>query len=521
MPFTTLNELFDTLQEVPSAECFSVVRESDQSLIGSLTTKHLLFGSHSVATHGANAGIGAGDRVMLVAPTSVSWVQAFVGILRSGAVAVPTNHMFTEYELLPILDLVRPRALIIDDSTQAQVEAAITRFRDDVQVYQLDQLLGTEPNQAMVRRVSPDDPAVILFTSGTTGSPKGVVKRHGEYAKFIAWFAQFAMSEEDRLANFLPMYHQAGLVLTFLAGLARQVPTVHIDRYRPETFWDNIDAHQLTWSIMMQPMPRQLLSRPVSHEDSTHSLRWAFGTAGPGDWIEFQRRFQVSFQSSYGSTETTVACLTGTRNDPTVRSERIRGPKGGALCGRPSDSWAEIRLSSPEKAALDTERSGYLEVRGPAIFREYFHNASKTREAFTSDGWFRTGDYGYYSTTGELYLLDRSGDLIRRSGETIAPREVEEVLLALDHIVDCAVVGVADETREHEVAAFIQRKIGSNVTAQAIFEHCGVRLARFKIPRYIEFVDSLPRTNTHKVQKGQLKLSRKAVDRNAALESQS
>jgi acyl-CoA synthetase (AMP-forming)/AMP-acid ligase II len=508
----TLNDLFLEVEARGSAPCFAVISAHDQSMTESVSAAELVRGARRIAAGLCQTGVGPGSRVVLVASPSTHWVEAFLGILLAGGVAVPANNTFTVQELFRCLEVAVPAAVLTDEKNLETAVSAAQGLASAPSVLVLSVLAATaDDGRFVLHQPESDAPAVILFTSGTTGRPKGVVRTHAQYVHFVRWWADIAIATDDQLANFLPLYHQAGLLLTFLSGLAAGVPTFHVDKYHPATFWRVIDAHRLSWSVMMQPMPRQLLSAAPTPEDRSHALRWAFGTAGLNDWVDFQQRFDVAFHSSYGSTETTIACVTGGRFDSYVPASRIRSPGGGALCGRMRDRWAEVRITTPD--GHSTAGPGFIEVKGPAVFDQYFRDEAKTLESLTTDGWFRSGDYGHIDETGDLFLLDRGRDLIRRNGENIAPREVEEAILSLDAVADCAVVGIRDDERGEEVAAFIELKVGRQVSAEEVIEHCRSVLAGFKVPRYIQYVDSFPRTNTHKIRRDELVPSPSWFDR--------
>jgi acyl-CoA synthetase (AMP-forming)/AMP-acid ligase II len=359
----------------------------------------------------------------------------------------------------------------------------------------------------------PSDLAVILHTSGTTGGPKGVERTQGEYATFIQRWCSHTMQPGDRVLNFLPLYHQAGLLCSFLAAFVSGIPTFHVDRFNRETFWATVDTHGLTWSILMQPVPRYLLDDASAGPNQSHALKWIVATAGPEDWISFQERFGVAVQSSYGSTETTILRITGGRNSGAVAPERIHGPLGGALCGRAPEEWAEILIVSEDGKILGPEEPGFIEVRGETVLRRYFRNPSATEEGFARGDWFRSGDFGYFSAAGDLYFLDRTSGLIRRSGENIAPREIEELLEEHPAVAEAAVIGIADELRGQEIAAFVVPRPGTALTESELFGFCQEQLASFKVPRYIESRTELPHTPTFKVQRSALGLTAAAVDR--------
>ena len=254
----------------------------------------------------------------------------------------------------------------------------------------------------------------------------------------------------------------------------------------------------------MQPVPRYLLDEPPSPRDTDHTLRWVLATAAPDDWLAIQDRFGIAFHSSYGSTETTVVRLTGTRVDGPTSRARVKGPRGGGLCGRAIEGWADVRITSEQGGTARPDELGAIEVRGVPVVEEYFADPAATSAAFTDDGWFTTGDIGYVTDDGDLYIVDRAVNRIRRSGENIAPREIEELLEEHPAIAHAAVVPVADVLRGEEIRACIVLEPGARLVAEDVFRYCREHLARFKVPRYVDFRDDLPRTPTLKVRKDAL-----------------
>jgi acyl-CoA synthetase (AMP-forming)/AMP-acid ligase II len=493
--------------------CFSLVSAEDSRIRSSLTFAELVDDGKRAAATLQGAGVARGDRVMIAASPSPGWLTTFAGALFAGGVAVPVNHNFRRRELAGVITASEPTVVVVDAVTREEAAAAAEQAGLPVRLLDLgqDDLLAAE--QLPPVEVEPSELAVILHTSGTTGRPKGVERTHGDYALFMRWFGSYAMSPDDRVLNFLPLYHQAGLLCSFLPAFTLGIPLFHIDRFSRSTFWSTVDTHGLTWGILMQPVPRYLLAREPEPADRSHALRWVIATLSPEDWIAFQERFGVAVNSTYGSTETTIIRTTGSRRQGQVAPERIQGPLGGALCGRVVDGWAEARVVTEAREPATAEQPGFIEARGHPVFQGYFRDPDATSEVLTEDGWFRTGDYGYVSAGGELYYLDRAKGLIRRSGEFIAPREVEEVLEEHPAVAEAAVVGVRDEVRGEEIAAFVVPRPGASLRPVELFDFCADRLAYFKLPRYLELRDELPHTPTFKVRRDALELTSACIDR--------
>jgi crotonobetaine/carnitine-CoA ligase len=495
--------------------CFTLVSAENSRAVSALGFEELVERGTRAAAALRDAGVGRGARVVIAASPNPDWIVAFVGTILAGGVAVPVNHRYRERELAAVIGASDPAVVVVDAETRAPALGAIAAAGTRV----LD--LGADTTGSEVTldpvEVDPDDLAVILHTSGTTGTPKGVERTHGEYALFMQRWSAHTMRPDDRVMNFLPLYHQAGLVCGFLCSYARGIPMFHVDKFNRDTFWHTVDEHRLTWTVLMQPVPRYLLDLPPDQGDRNHSLQWVLATMSPDDWVRFQERFGVSLNSSYGSTESTIVRMTGTRDTGPVDPARIHGPLGGALCGRPFDTWGDARVVTDEGEPAAPEEVGMIEARGETVFKRYFRNEEASAGAFSDGGWFRTGDRGYVSKAGDLYLLERVSAVIRRSGENIAPREIEEVLELHPAVAEAAAVGVPDELRGQEIAAFVVLRPGSSLPLEELFGFCGEHLAAFKVPRFLEARDSLPHTATFKVRRDALKVSEAAVDRLEAL----
>jgi acyl-CoA synthetase (AMP-forming)/AMP-acid ligase II len=496
--------------------CFVCVAADTSRITSTLTFAEAVEQGKRVAATLTAAGLAPGGRVLLAGQASSAWVATFFGTTFAGGVTVPVNHRFRSRELSLALKTFEPSIVAADATTIADAREAIEASGSDARLIDLDDDGLTAADAIAPVQPDPEGLALILQTSGTTGIPKGVERTHEELATFSQRWTEYMMQSDDRIMNFLPLYHQAGLLTSFLGAYAGGLPTFHIDRFDRSTFWTTVDTHDLTWAILMQPVTRYLVEDAAGAPPSSHALRWAISTQHPDDWAGFQSQFGVSIQGTYGSTETTIAWVTGSRDAPATDLPRVHGPLGGALCGQRVDGWAEIRLVSEGGEPIEgPNEPGFIEVRGGTLFKRYFRNPKATADAFDEDGWFRSEDFGYLSPAGDLYFLNRVSGLIRRSGENIAPREIEELLEEHPAVAEAAVIGVHDDLRGQEVAAFVVPREGMPFTEADVLEYCEQRLARFKIPRYVEFRSELPHTATFKVRLDQLQLSPAAVDRSA------
>lgn len=458
----------------------------------------------TVATNLQGRGLVPGDRVALVAPPTPDWISVFAGVVLAGGVPAPVNHHFTVRELSAYFAVLDPALVVAADSTRALVGGAIETLSTPAVVAVMDDssdlFAAADIYAHRPPAVRPDDPGLVLHSSGTTGFPKAVLRDHGTVAEFLTWFADY-FDNDERILNFLPLYHQAGLILSLLAAVRLGAPVVQQERYSTSAFWDVIARYDITHVNLVAPVPTFLLGQPPSDRDREHSLRWTV-ISGRGDhWADFQDRFGVTAVTLYGSTETLQIAAIAAPRHGRVSGELLRAVGHGILTGPPIAGRAEFRLIHDGGRRIDVPHEvGNIHARGDFMFREYLHDPDATANAFTKDGWFRTGDVGYSTEDGQLVLLGRAGGMIRRSGENIAPREVEMVLENHPRIQDALVQSVPDEVQGREIVARIVPAPGEQPTADEVFAYLDAHLSAFKVPRFLVFHERFERTPTMKIR---------------------
>jgi acyl-CoA synthetase (AMP-forming)/AMP-acid ligase II len=280
-------------------------------------------------------------------------------------------------------------------------------------------------------------------------------------------------------------------MLSVLGPMALGAQVVLLPRFTPEAFWLAAITHGVTWTVSMPPVPGLLLGGDALPPGMWHRLRGTLGAGPVRDWRAFEETYNVGMITGYGSTESTMVTMSPTGREA---GARLDPELGGSYCGAPLPRWTEVRISE-----------GEIQLRGGGVFSEYWNNPAATAKAFTEDGWFRTGDLGYLAE-GELYLLGRADDRIRRSGENIDPVEVETVLKEHPAVADAGTAGIDDERRGAEVLACVVLAEGASVTCEELIAHCRQHLSSFKVPRYLEFRERLPRTDgTFRIQRAVLR----------------
>jgi len=418
----------------------------------------------------AARGVGAGDRVALSLPNSPAYVAAFFGALRAGAVVVPLNVLLAPPE--------------VEERVRAATAHVIVN--DELPV-------GGGANAGIVER-GDDEPAVILFTSGTSGRPKGAVLTHGGIRAAARNAAEaLLLGPGDVVLGAAPFTHvlgqSTGLVSTFLAGAAVAV----VPRFEAERTLATMTATRTT-ILLGVPTMCIALCQAARGASELPPIRIAHvgGAAVPIEVAnDFERTFGGEVLEGYGLTE-----LSGIATTYRVGERRKPGSVGKPLGG------TEIRIHD----AVDGV--GEVQLRGPSVIAGYWQDEEATREAIDHDGWLSTGDVGYLDDDRYLFLVDRKKDLIVRGGYNVYPREVEEALYAHPDVLETAVVGIADERLGEEVAAVVVRRPGATTSADELQAWTKERVAAYMYPRRIVFVDVLPKGPTGKILK-------RAIDRDA------
>jgi long-chain acyl-CoA synthetase len=350
--------------------------------------------------------------------------------------------------------------------------------------------------------IDPDCPAVLCYTSGTSGQAKGVQLSHRNIlANARQVLDRTGLRSEDRLLVIMPIFHANGLcnqvVVPFLAGAS----IVLRQRFVLEEFWPAVAQFRPTYFTAVPTILSRLLEGPVPPPQAQRSsLRFVRTGAAPLS-IEVQQRFEERFGLpvivSYGLTEATC---TVTMNPPTLKDRRL-GSVGMALEG------VNVLVLGPDGTEQPVGTVGEIVTQGPSVMLGYLGLPKETAEAIP-DGWLRTGDLGYLDKDGYLFLSDRKKDLIIRGGENISPREVEEALYAHATVAEAAVLGLPDPAYGEQVVAFVVLREQLQSPADVVEEllaHCRVRLARFKVPAHIEVLHDLPKNAVGKIAKRELR----------------
>ena len=450
----------------------------------------------------AAKGVQKGDVVSLLMPNSVEYVIAYFACWQIGALAGPINSLLKSQEITYVISNSEARALLVNSEFLPLIET----IRDEVPTLQAvvifdneadatrEEITGADP----VAEIDGDHEAIIIYTSGTTGKPKGCLLTHANVianARQISGWLGF--SETDRLLTMMPLFHMNAVSVTTMSALYAGGSTVVSQKFSASRFWQIISDYQITSFGSVATMLSMLLSTypdGVPEGLKTDQLRFAMCGSAPVP-AEVLRRFEETFKclviEGYGLSESTCR---STFNPPDQR----RRP---GSCGVPIGN--EMRVVDEEDQDVPDGELGEIVLRGENILKGYYKNDMANATAFRN-GWFHTGDIGYRDADGFYYIVDRKSDMIIRGGENIYPREIDEVLYQHPAIAAAAAVGVKDELYGEEVAAVVVLKPGADTTAQEVIDYCKARLADFKCPKTVHFVDDIPKGPTGKLLKREL-----------------
>ncbi len=480
---------------------------SDQ---GSMTYAELDAASDRVATNLRRHGVEPGVAVGLQLPNIPQFLLAYFGILKAGGVVVPMNVLLKAPEIAFYLGGSDARAVITSVATISEAaKGAASAGVGEIFVVtgsqpagsvgtDFDELLaGAAPDPPPFVQRDPGDTAVILFTSGTTGRPKGVELTHFElYMNADAHRQGFAMTNADIMVAVAPMFHTLGLsgVLnsTVLAGGALRLMV----RFDPGTMLEVIQNDKATIFHGVPTMYHALLQHPQLADYDTSSLRivGSAGAALPAEFLDsFERKFGVIILELYGLTESGPVATFNRQDDRKPYSV------GKPIWGVDMQVWDD----DGRPLGTGKENIGEFVLRGHAITKGYYKNPEGTAEAI-KDGWLRTGDLGYRDEEGFYFIVNRKKDLIIRGGFNVYPREVEDVLYKHPAVGQVAVVGIPDERLGEEIRAYCVLKGGQTATEQELIGFVKERLAAYKYPRSVVFRSELPTGPSGKILKKEL-----------------
>lgn len=448
----------------------------------------------------ATLGVRSGDRVGVLLWNGVPFAEVVHACMRLGAVLLPLNLRLTPRELAWQVGDAGARVVLCDASTEAKA-AELRAQAEELVVARVDEAARADirpsTSTPLRDRTDPEEPLAILYTSGTTGAPKGAVLTYSNFWwSAVGSALNLGVHADDRWLAPLPLFHVGGLSVLTRSAIYGTTAVLH-DGFDAERVSAAIDDQGITLVSLVPTMLHRLLDargdRPVPS-----SLRCVLLGGGPAPRALLDRcaRLGVPVSQTYGLTECCSQVATLAPGDALKKL----GSAGRPLYPN------ELRLATADGAYPPPGEGGEILVRGPIVTPGYWNRPDATERAFV-DGWFRTGDYGTLDEEGYLYVLDRRDDLIVTGGENVYPAEVEGVLLAHPRVAEAAVIGVADAEWGQRVVAVVRLVDGADPSVVAELDaHCRSSLAAYKVPREVRISsEPLPRTASGKLRRGELR----------------
>ncbi len=473
------------------------------------TRAELWGGAQAAARELSSAGVGRGDRVALLLPNGPEFILYYFAVMRLGAVAVPINLLLKPPEIVFILKDSGAKGLVLGPAHEPLAEGIMTQCPS--LKFTLAPGAG-ETKEGVLASVSrrgkegaplPAPPgkgeiASIIYTSGTTGFPKGAVLTHGAYLADTDMAVEaIGMSDQDRFLCFLPLFHVNGQVVTLLCPLFSGGSMVLMEKFQPKDFFELLSRHRCTAFSGVPSVYGVLLTLPDAERYDLSSLKFCICGAAPMPVEVFERfeaKFKARIMEGFGLSE--GVCVSSVNPPPPGR--RKIGSIGLPLKGQP------MKIVGDSGRELPVGEVGEIVVRGPNLMRGYWNNPEATAAAL-KDGWLHTGDLGSRDSDGYFFITGRKKEMIIRGGENIYPKEIEEALYRHPAVAEAAVVGLPDQRWGEEVAAFIVLREGQKCAGRDLKRFLKENIADFKVPRRYEFVESLPKTATGKIQKVRLR----------------
>lgn len=495
---------------------------------GRLSYRALQTQARELAAYWAKAGVQAGDRVALVLQNTPAFALGVLATWMLGGIVVPINPMYKAAELGRLFDDCSPAALLCHDDhwelargvAQGHMPLSCMLWsspregqtQDDARVLPPMPAVSAPAGQSLAglldsaatsaapvqgRSRSPDDVAVLLYTSGTTGAPKGAMLTHANLVLNARTTARhFGLHAGSRLYGLAPLFHVTGFELHLVCAFAASAQLVLAYRFQPAVVLDAFVTHRPTFIIGAITAFIALMNQPAAtptHFESFDALYSGGAPIAPAVVQAFKARFGRSIRSTYGMTE---LCAPSHLSPP--EGEIPVDPASGALSIGMPTSAVDVIVIDEMGRPLGPGEPGELLVRGPAVMAGYWNKPAETAEALAG-GWMHTGDIGFVDEAGWFYLVDRKKDMICASGFKVWPREVEDVLYAHPDVLEAAVVGAPDAYRGETVVAFVSARGGQQLDPNTLLRHCRDRLAAYKCPTAVHVLDALPKTETGKI----------------------
>jgi carnitine-CoA ligase len=462
-------------------------------------------------------GVRPGDRVSFMLDNSPDFMAAWLGLAKLGAVLVAINTGFREEEASYLVADSESVFVLTAQEYLPVVGRLAERFHHVRGVLTLEgagsfsEMTAAADARAPHTSPSGDDLISLIYTSGTTGNPKGVMQTHANFVltgeSYPAWMG---LADGDRIYACLPLFHINSQAYSTMGAVGTRGSIVLAPRFSARRFWPEVRRHRANAFNYIGAMTAILSKKDVADDDRDHEVKVAYGVPALGHEtrLALEERFGLTIVSGFGMSETTFGL-----------AESIVGERRPGSMGTPRNHpdptvpRTEARIVGDDGRDLPPCETGELLLRNAALMRGYFNDPERTSEALDQAGWLHTGDNAWVDEDGFFYFVDRKKDIVRRRGENISSLEVERLIERHPDVLEAAVVGVPSELTDEEVLAFVVPRSGGTLQPADVVAWCAEHLAPFKVPRYVELANSLPKTPTAKIQKAKLRDQQPDADR--------
>jgi long-chain acyl-CoA synthetase len=452
-------------------------------------------------------GVGRGETVSVVMPNGLNTLRVLLGTLWGGRCVNPVNLLAQPEQMRYVLEHSDCKLVVVAPEWQERVQQMLAALDRHVPMIVADPEALQLPGESTVGEQgagldevppSPDALALLMYTSGTTGVPKGVMLTQANLtANALAIAGEHALGPDDRVLAVLPLYHINAFAVTMLAPLASGGSLVMTPKFSLARFWPQALNGHCTWLNVVPTIVSFLLEAEAPPREALSGIRFlrsASAALPPEHLRGFERKTGIGVIETMGLTETVAPCF----SNPLEAARRKLGSVGRA-------SGCEARVIDRDLQPVTDGMTGEIAVRGPNVMRGYYKNDEATRASFTADGWLRTGDLGHRDADGFFFVTGRIKELIIKGGENIAPREIDEVLLRHPAVLDAAAVGIPDRHYGQEIMACVVLREGQTRSEDELRAElrafCEQHLGRYKTPARLHFVSELPRGPSGKVQR--------------------
>ncbi len=458
--------------------------------------------SRELGSYLLGLGLNKGDKVALMLHNSYQTARLLIGVMYSGFMVAPLNLLAQPSQLAYVLDHSDTRVVFTSGEFAERLRAALANVDREITVIAIDpdglDLFERETlPDVPLPEVSEADDALLMYTSGTTGKPKGCVLSNrsvvagGEYTS-----AAHELTAKDRVLCAMPLYHINGQIVTTVAPLVHGGSVVMPHRFSVSNYWELVTRHRCTWINVVPTIISYLLNAPDPRDrgydiSRVRFCRSASAPLPPELHRAFEDKFGIGIIETFGMTETNAPCFT----NPIDPAKRKIGSPGTAFGN-------EAKVIDPATGREQPRGTpGELMVRGDNVMTGYYKDPENTAKTLEPDGWMHTGDLGYMDEDGFVFVTGRSKELIIKGGENIAPREIDEALLKHPAVLEAAAVGIPDANYGQDIMVCVILKPGMACTIEALTEFSQRELGKYKTPKIIRFVSELPKGPSGKVQR--------------------